>query len=256
MLIGRMGEFYTFPKLFEFAKPSAASVDSVHKVNSTVSSINEREEVIGDSELIRQLNSRRLALETEHNVRMEDMLVLLRESTADLRAAFIGAIGAAQELISETNTRRWGGPRAVSEKEQALDAAIDRLRTTLDSYKSDKRFAIVQPFLSILQDADNDKRLRRSLPLRPLIVLSSFAALLVVSSESLLSFTELVSQTSHKRQKKRLWAPSRLRALGNFIFRREKGSETEVALGESAPPEITDEEEDEAPYSDTTYSFN
>lgn len=244
-----MGEFYTFPKLFQFTKPSATGTESVHADDSAASSVNEKEEVIGDSELIRQLNSRRLALEAEHDVRMEDILVLLRESTSDLRVAYIEALGAAQELISEINQRRWGGSRVIADKEQALNIALERLRLALDTYKTDKRLAIVQPFLSVLRDADNEGKYRRKLPLRPLIVMSSFAAQLVVSSESLLLVLDVVSQTAHKRRKNRLWAPSSFRALGNFILRRGKGSETEAALGECPPPEITAEEEEEAPYS-------
>ena len=251
ILLARMSEFYTFPRLFEYVKTFGNdSQEPLHHVesNATATSSNEREDILADSELMRQLNSWRVATEAEHNVKMEDMLIQLQQSTADLRSVYIEALGTAEEFIRETNCRRWSGQRLLAEKEEELNAASERLRASLGAYKTDGRFTIVKPFIPLATLVDQDKMSLKKLPLRPLIVMSSFAAHLIVSSDALLSLLELIGRTAHKRQHSRLWAPSSLRAIGNFILHREKGSETEAALGETPSPEIADEEEDEAPY--------
>lgn len=246
-----MSEFYTFPRMFKYAKTYGGhSQEPLHQVESTatVTSNIEREDIIGDSELMHQLNSWRAATEAEYNVSMDDMLIQLQQSTTDLRAVYIEALGSVEEFIRETNSRRWSGQRLLAGKEEALNAACERLRISLDAYKADGRFAIVKPFVPLAALVDQDKLTLKKLPLRPLIIMSSFAAHLVVSSDALLSLLEIVGKTAHKRQHSRLWAPSGLRAIGNFILRREKGSQTEEALGETPSPEIAEEEEDEAPY--------
>ena len=255
-IVVRMGSFYIFPKLL--SKTSAPSLSrfttntTEDPVISSAASASD-DETIGDTELIRQLNSRRYALESEKNVRMEDIMPLLHNSTAALLGSSVEALDAARDIIQEINSRRWKrNSQVLSEKQVSLDKALERLRTKVDSYKSRERSAILEPFLPLLHAADENRHLRRQLPLRTLIVASSFAAQLVASVDALIDLLEVIQKTVHKRQKARLWAPRGLRALGNFIIRKETGSSMERALGESTGMEIEEEEkEEEAVFSES-----
>ncbi|KAI5117073.1 hypothetical protein M0805_007950 [Coniferiporia weirii] len=252
VLVARMGEFYSFPKLLKYhSTPSLFKSTSRAAEASATSSIDISEEIAGDTELIRQLNSRRLALEAEHGVRIEDILPSLRESSLELRSACANALGAAQTVIAETNIRRWKqGSQVLADSEAALDTAVERLRSSLEAYKVDKRFTFVQPFLPLLRDVDeNPANHKKTPPIRSLLIASSFAAQLVVSADAILDLLEVIRHTTHKRTKSRLWAPSGLRAIGNFLLRREKGSTTETALGEGTVPEVDSGEKEE----ETTY---
>ncbi|THH07358.1 hypothetical protein EW145_g3442 [Phellinidium pouzarii] len=251
VLVARLSEFYSFTRHFRdhtlsLSKPSTRHVED----DSAASSISVPENMVVDTELIRQLKYHRLNLEAEHGVRMEDIIVPLRESTAELRAACIDALGVAQTMITDTNDRRWkGSSNVIAADEAALDTAAERLRKCLEEYKADKRFAIIQPYLPLLHEADKSSRSEKNLPIRSLLVASSFAAQLLVSVDAALDLLEVIRRTVHKRKKSRLWAPSGLRAIGNYLLRREKGSETEAALGESTLPESDDDEKaEEVPY--------
>ncbi|KAH8119852.1 hypothetical protein DFH11DRAFT_1754336 [Phellopilus nigrolimitatus] len=251
ILIARMGSFYSFPKLLSMytSTPLSRSTTSSGDTD-TASSTSVSEDVAGDTELIRQLHSRRVALEAEHGVRMTDILPPLRESTAALRAACVDALGAAGAVVAETNTRRWKhGSTALAEKEAALDTAEERLRSCAEAYKAETRFAVVEPFLPMLRAADEDADKRKQLPIRSLVVASAFASQLVVTVDGIMDLLEVIRTTSNKRKKARLWAPGGLRAIGNFFLRRGKGSGTEKALGEGSPPEVDhDEKKEDASY--------
>ncbi|EJD03603.1 uncharacterized protein FOMMEDRAFT_133035 [Fomitiporia mediterranea MF3/22] len=249
IVVTRMGNFFTFPMLLSRNVQSisrATTNTGENDGDTTVLDLRNLDGIDGDTELIRQLNSRRDAAEAENNVRMSDIIPLLSKSTANLRMACLDALQAAQELMEQINSTRWKRSRQVlAEKEATLDTALERLRASSEAYKAKDRFAIIEPFLPLLRSADEDHQLRKALPLRPLVIASSFAAQLVVSIDALIDLFGLIQKTTHKRQRARLWAPSGLRAVGNFILHREKGSTMEAALGENPLPEEEEEEEQE-----------
>ena len=245
ILVARMSSLYSYPKLLGKISPRSPSRSTTESDDTTPASstINSAEEIAGDTELLRQLHSRGYALEAEKNVRMEDISPILFNSTAELRAACLDGIGAAQDLIHQLNRRRWKrGSNAIEEKEVALSKALARLRTSTDSFKTQDRMAIVVPFLPILRAADEDREMRKHLPLRSLIVASSFSAQLAVAATSIIELLDIIRKTTEKRRHSRLWAPSGLRVLGNIILRREKNTSIEMAFGEKTTIEVGEEE--------------
>ena len=252
-LLGRLSGFSTFSKLISITVTSRPMSRTATKTSDGESSEVEASEILGDTELIRQLNTRRIAMESEHGLRLDDILPLLHDSTADLRMACAEALGAAQGLIIEINDTRWfRSAKDLPDKEAALNAALERLRANAESFKADRRLAIVKPFIPMLAVADEKGRFSGRTPLRSLVVCSSFSAQLLVLSDGILDLLELIQATSHKRQKARLWAPNGLRALAKVFTSRNRGTVAEKNLGEDIGVEIEQAEKDEEgkPYSE------
>ncbi|KAL5494924.1 hypothetical protein ACEPAI_386 [Sanghuangporus weigelae] len=248
VLVARMTSFYSYPKLLHKTSPRSLSRSTTNSEDTArpSSTVNSMEEIAGDTELLRQLHSRRFALEAEKNVRMADISPILFSSTAELRTACLEGLDAAQDMIKQVNRRRWErGSQTVEEKEAALTKALDRLRASVDAFKSQGRLAIVEPFVPILREADADHESRKRLPIRSLIVASSFSAQLVVTANGIIDLLDLILKTTNRRRHARLWASSGLRALGNIILRREKNPSLEMALGENVVVELEKEEEEE-----------
>ena len=252
ILVSRISSFYSFPKLLSIYTSEGISRTTTRSTElGEEDVVAEKEEFAGDTELIRQLNSKSLSFEREYNVRLEDVLPLLRDSTIELRMAVIDALGAAQELIAHINGGRWTrNSEVLAEKEREFNDSLEGLRARLESFKSKGRMAILEPFLPLFSSVDQNKFDRKRLPLRSLIVCSAFSAQLVVSSEGLLELLYVIHRTVQKRRKPRLWAPSGLRAIWNFIFQKGKSESVEMALGEDVVAEIDEEiKHEEAPYS-------
>lgn len=266
------GGFDSFPRLMtryqkeranQVFKSSQGAVTAITLVDhqTAAANINDIEEIAGDTEIIRQLISRRRDLEERYNVRCEDVFVNLRSSTSELRDALTRSIGAVQNAISVVNTCRWRESRHLAKfsmAEKELDDAVEHLRLCLDEYKHDKRYFMLQPFIPLLQAVDDASRdgdafeaeaERRGLPLRSLIIACVYASNLVVSSDASIELLDLVRETCHKRRKARLWAPSKLRQIAHWLMRREK-TDTDQIGDEDDPSELEQEEAKKtAPYS-------
>ncbi|KAL5519292.1 hypothetical protein ACEPAH_975 [Sanghuangporus vaninii] len=248
VLVARMTSFYSYPKLLHKTSPRSLSRSTTNSEDTArpSSAVDSVEEIAGDTELLRQLHSRQFALEAERNVRMADISPILFSSTAELRTACLEGLDAAQDMTKQVNRRRWErGSQTVEEKEVALTKALDRLRASVDTFKSQGRLAIVEPFVPMLRAADADHESRKRMPIRSLIVASSFSAQLVVTANGIIELLDLIRKTTNKRRHARLWAPSGLRMLGNIILKREKNPSLEMALGENIVVELEKEEEEE-----------
>ncbi len=230
------------------------SSSTVHEKSATEETSDESSDasdIHGDTELVRQMFSHNRKKELEHHVRLDDILPLIYGSTLELRWASLKALTAAQDVVREINTFRWKrGSSKLQEYEKVLDAATDDLRKAVDKFKSDDRFQLVAPFMGIIEKVDTKEVGAKGLPLRSLLVGSSYAAQLLISTDQLLALFDLVRDTSHKRKRSRIWAPSGLRMLWKYAFHRPDDAESSKLPGEETPPrEITkEEEEEEAPY--------
>ena len=172
ILVSRISSFYSFPKLLSIYTSEGISRTTTRSTElGEEDVVAEKEEFAGDTELIRQLNSKSLSFEREYNVRLEDVLPLLRDSTIELRTAVIDALGAAQELIGHINGGRWTrNSELLAEKERGFNDALEELRARLESFKSKGRMAILEPFLPLFSYVDQNQFDRQRLTLRYMIV--------------------------------------------------------------------------------------
>ncbi|TFK82815.1 hypothetical protein K466DRAFT_666286 [Polyporus arcularius HHB13444] len=196
---------------------------------------------IGDTYLLRQFRERNIAAETEHHVRLVDILPTIREATADVRDAGIAVLGALKELIVAVNTKRY--KRSHSEQDARLlelDRALSALRTAMEDFKDDKRLLLLQPYQHLFEQADAG--LLKVVPLRSLYLAFVFTANLTAVSNGIVALAENVSHTAAKRRKARLWAPKGLRAIGK-VLRSGRGS-GEDAVGEDAQKDEDVQSED------------
>lgn len=178
---------------------------------------------------------------------MRDVLPVIEEATADLRGACSAGFGATKAVLDGINMRRYAR-RGAKESEQQLadlDTALDRLKTSLNQFKTSKRLQLLQPFEGVLEDAKNANGY---VPFRSLYVSYVFAANLIVLADGIVGLMEVVQTTASKRTKNRLWAPGGLRQIFKAITSR--GDVSDQAAGEDNAPEAqVDVKEKEKPYS-------
>ncbi|EKM50877.1 uncharacterized protein PHACADRAFT_151282 [Phanerochaete carnosa HHB-10118-sp] len=202
----------------------------------------------GDTPLLRQLHQLHNTAELTYSVRMQDVMPVIEESTADLRSACSNGLRATKTVLDGINTRRYARQGAEDSDQHLtdLDAAFERLRTALEEFKTSRRMQLLRPFDSC--DARTSESLRPSaVPLRSLYISFVFATNLVVLTEAIAGLMEYVQLTAHKRKKNRLWAPGGLRALGRAIMSR--GDASDQAAGEDYAPRPNEEvKEEEGPY--------
>lgn len=224
---------------------------SIHETTSEEASVDsDASDIHGDTELVRQMFAHNRTKELEHRVRLDDILPIIYESTSELRRTSSQGLKAAQDVVREVNTFRWKrGSMRLQEFEKVLDDATEDLRKAVEDFQRDHRFQIVAPFMRLIQGVDAKEVSARGLPIRSLLVGSSYAAQLLIATDGLLSLFDLIRETSHKRKHSRIWAPGGLRVLWKYAFHRADGDDTSKIPGEESPPrEITrDEEEEEAP---------
>lgn len=217
----------------------SGSTISRSEASSTVSSI---DEPTADTELIRQLLSRHQDIEEKFNLRIADVLPVVKGATAELRETTKEALDVVKYTLEEINTFRWTrGSNKLAVHETRLNEITDRLRADLAAFKSSDRLAILQPFLPVLDSlsslSDVSKR-RAAIPIRSLTIASVFAAHTILTANAILSIADMVIATTHKRPRSRLWAPSGLRALAKAVLRRDKGGaggKLDHQLGEEKP---------------------
>lgn len=187
--------------------------------------------VVADTYLLRQIMERNLASELEHNVRLVDIMPVIRDSTHELRNACSAGIGATKGVIENINMKRYARRGAADSEERVkdLDESIQNLKKALETFKNKKREKLVEPFQAALQCCRTKKE-SYSMPLRALYVSYVYAVNLIVLTDGIIALMEMVRDTALKRTKNRLWAPSKLRAIWKVIISR--GDVSDEALGE------------------------
>lgn len=198
--------------------------------------------------MLRQLRERHRTAEAKYSVRMQDVLPVISSATADLRASCIAGLGATQILVDGINLRRYArkGARESDQHLQDLDDALERLKVSLESFKSSDRLNLLQPFHAVFADAKVNNF--GALPIRSLYVSFVFSSNLIVLSDAVVKLMESVQKTATKRRRNRVWAPGGLRALGKALLSR--GEVSDQATGEDNVPQPDEEvKKDEKPYS-------
>ncbi|KAH9950803.1 hypothetical protein B0H21DRAFT_721769 [Amylocystis lapponica] len=217
-------------------KPTFSEFSAAASRTNLPSSDPSLESVPGDSHLIQQLREHFVTAEAAHGVRMADILPVLRDVTAELRAASSLVLGALAAVVEDVNTHRYArGAGASAESERLvgeLDASTERLRRAMDDFKMTQRLALIVPFERVLEEAKNTP----NVPLRALYHSYVFAGGLMVAGESILRLAEAIGKLAQKRKRSRLWAPKGLRMFGKLLASRHQ-SEGEQLTGESTPPE-------------------
>jgi hypothetical protein len=220
--------------LLSFAKhlrdlPSPPEAFSYVPAPSTVSS---------DTHLLHHVFYPDVTRESTLKVTLSEVLPRIREGTADLRAATIEAVVAVQDLIDTVNNDRLlsrSGP--ISPLEECLEAASEKLRTALDSFK--------ERGVGVVLGAYGTKP-RADLPLRSLYLGYVFCSTTVIIGDVVLSLVQTVAETSARRRKVRLWAPSSLKHVVNALLKGRRKHE-EQAFGEEEKSDSIDLDEDDLP---------
>ena len=202
--------------------------------------------VSSDTHLLHHVFYPDITRESALKVTLTEVLPRIRDGTANLRAATVEGVVAVQELITAVNNDRLlsrSGP--IAPLEERLDAASDKLRKALDSFK--ERGA------DVALGAYGTKP-RADLPLRSLYLGYVICSTTVIIGEVVLSLVQVVAETSARRRKVRLWAPSSLRHVVKALLRGRRKSE-EQAFGEEEKTEtclddddLLDEERREDPF--------
>lgn len=199
-----------------------------------------------DTYLLRQIHKCNTVLEQNHSVRIEHVLPIINQATAELRRACAEGIEAAKASIDSVNQCRWHrNLERDTELTLGLDEAITRLLSTLVAFKETNRLILLEPFMSMLKTPKTREE-QDSLPLRSLYLSYVFGSNLIVTSDGLLSFMELVRNTVSKRKNQRLWAPKGLRKLGKLFTVR--GGKTDGVFGDDAAPLAADLDQDDQEY--------
>ena len=217
--------------MLSFAKhlrdlPSSPEAFSYVPAPATVSS---------DTHLLHHVFYPDLNRESALKVTLAEVLPRIRDVTTDLRAATIEGVVAVQGVITAVNDDRLlsrSGP--IAPLEERLDAANDKLRKALDSFK--ERGA------DVALGAYGTKP-RADMPLRSLYLGYVFCSTTVIIGEVVLSLVQVVAETSARRRKVRLWGPSSLRHVVKALFKGRRKSE-EQAFGEEEKTETCLDEDD------------
>lgn len=230
--------FQSFAKLVghPFSRPSDDS--------QSISTDSDDETIVADTYLLRQIVEKNQATEAEHNVRIADILPVIRDTSLELREACSNGIGAVKTLVENVNTKRYA--RGTAESEQCvktLDATIQDLRDALERFKNEKREQLIEPFETVLRRCQT-KRDVSSVPLRSLYISYVYCVNLIVLTDAILALMEVVRSIAAKRLRNRLWAPSQLRAIGKILLSR--GDVSDEALGEDETQERDEEIQREA----------
>ncbi|KAL7284167.1 hypothetical protein ACG7TL_001449 [Trametes sanguinea] len=231
-----------------FARSLAQAQQSAYHKNAETASVSDAGSsatAVDDTLLLRQFRERNDAAEEEFHVRLVDVLPTIREATADLRAAGIAALASLKELIVAVNTNRYKRGTALQDARLAdLDKSLSTLRLALDDFKVSRRLILLQPYQSVLQQADAGTL--KKFPLRALYISYVFCSNLIVVSNGIITLSQYVSETARHHNRARLWAPKGLRAIGKLLRSGQGGGED--AVGEDPQPEQSVESEEKREY--------
>ncbi|CDO75856.1 hypothetical protein BN946_scf184833.g7 [Trametes cinnabarina] len=244
ILATRLGALNGFAKSMARAHTPASHQDD-ESASESVSDSGSLATAVDDTLLLRQFRERNDAAEEEFHVRLVDVLPNVREATADLRAAGIGALASLKELVVAVNTNRYKRGTALQDGCLAeLDKSLATLRLALDDFKTNRRLIIVQPYQAVLEQADSGTL--KKFPLRALYISYVFCANLIVVSNGIITLAQYISETARKHNRARLWAPKGLRAIGKLLRSGRGGGED--AVGEDPQPEQSVESEEKREY--------
>lgn len=158
-------------------------------------------------------------------VGLEELLPLLRTTTADLRSACVNGLQTADTFITRVNTTRW---RKSTDLEPDINQQLEVLRHAVKNFKQNRRLEVLDPFREI--SISN----RKMLPPRVVLPALVFQANLVWVAEAILALLEHIAQTADKRPKARLWAPKSLRLIWKVLT--VKDDRDESSFGGDSPP--------------------
>ncbi|KAF8504549.1 hypothetical protein F5888DRAFT_759358 [Russula emetica] len=176
-----------------------------------------------DTHLLHHVFSPDVTRESALNLRLSEILPNVRDATAELRAATIGGVVAAKDLITAVNSDRlFSRSVPIRPLEENLDSASDKLRTALNNFKERGADSVLGAY---------GQKPRADKPLRGLYLGYVFCSTAMVIGEVVLSLVQTVSEISARRQRVRLWGPSSLRNIAKALFKGRRRSE-EQTFGE------------------------
>lgn len=221
--------------------------------SQSISTDSDDDTLIADTYLLRQIVERNHAVEAEHGVRLSDVMPTIRDCSLELREACSGSIGTLKAVIEHINTKRYARGEAAKSEQHIKDLgdSIENLQNALERFKTEKREQLIVPFQSVLRSCQT-KRDVYSVPLRSLYIAYVYSVNLIVLTDGILALMEVARGTVVKRTTNRLWAPSKLRAIGKILLSR--GDVSDEALGEDETQERDNDADDEIQASSRTYS--
>jgi hypothetical protein len=188
-----------------------------------------------DTHLLQHVFSPDITRESALNLRLSEVLPRVRDATAELRAATVGGVVAAKDLIiAVNNDRLFSRSVPIHPLEENLDSASDKLRTALSNFKGHGADSVLGAY---------GQKPRADKPLRGLYVGYVFCSTAMIIAEVVLSLVQTVAEVSARRQRVRLWGPSSLRNMVKALFKGRRRSE-EQAFGEEQRNETYLDEED------------
>jgi hypothetical protein len=188
-----------------------------------------------DTHLLHHVFSPDVTRESALNLRLSEILPNVRGATAELRAATIGGVVAAKDLITAVNSDRlFSRSVPIRPLEENLDSASDKLRTALNNFKERGADSVLGAY---------GQKPRADKPLRGLYLGYVFCSTAMVIGEVVLLLVQTVSEISARRQRVRLWGPSSLRNIAKALLKGRRRSE-EQTFGEEERNETYLDEED------------
>jgi hypothetical protein len=188
-----------------------------------------------DTHLLHHVFSPDTTRESALSLTLTEVLPRVRDATAELRAATIDGVAAVKELVTAVNSDRLFSHSApIPPLEERLDAAIDKLRTALSSFKERGADGVLGAY---------GHRSRADKPLRSLYLGYVFCSTTVIIGDVVLSLVQTVAETSARRQRVRLWGPSSLRHVVKELLKGRRKNE-EQTFGEEQRNDTYSDEDD------------
>ena len=204
------------------------------------------ETVSSDTHLLNHVFNPDVTRESSLKVTLAEALPHVRDATAELRAATIEAVASVQALINVVNEDRLfsrSGP--TGPLEERLDAASEKLRAALDSFKERGTDAILGAY---------GRMPRGDMPLRSLYLGYVFGATTVIIGEVMLNLVQTTAETSARRRKSRLWGPSSLKHFVDSVLKGHRHTEEQAFCGEEYESSTFEEDIQEPEYRESTFS--
>lgn len=188
------------------------------------------------------------------------LLPVFASASHDLRSASDGALVAAMDWLTAQNDSRWRyvsrGKAQEADRFADLQTQVERLEREIDTYRSERRKAVLEPFADFFDPSTGKLRPFAERGPDKLFAPGSLFTILAASdnltqySLAVLSFSSHLSSLAERRRTNHLWLPSGLRKIGNLVKGRH-GESGPSALGDGEDPDSvadvgdeSDEEED------------
>jgi hypothetical protein len=237
-----------------------ASTGPLDPSESTLTLASSGSSSANDTYLIQQLYQLNEAAEAQHNLTLLDILPVIREATADIRADSVAGVAAVVRVIDFVNSTRYQRQVTCVLQEGALDEAAERLRSSIDEFKNTRRLELLRPYEKLIAgEADTDNKdgthgattgKKAPFPMRGLFIGFVFSASMLVVAEGVLALINNVREITARRKHCHLWAPKSLRTIGASIVSRNADAQV---LGEKEVDEV-DETLGEAIFGDKKQS--